>query len=137
MGTKALESEQTLPSPPTNNPQALPTPPQFTMAELAKIRALCTGANPNDTLVAEAAAAVQAKEFQEALDKILQLPDDAPQKLDFQAQNIYCVCLWQTDQLEEALNAFNTLVEDFPDKEEPVINRDKVRRSSALESGSS
>ena len=65
------------------------------MAELAKIRALCTGANPNDTLVAEAAAAVQAKQFQEALDKLLQLPDDAPQKLEFQAQNIYCVCLWQ------------------------------------------
>mmetsp|Transcript_19097 Transcript_19097/g.34671 ORF Transcript_19097/g.34671 Transcript_19097/m.34671 type:complete len:621 (-) Transcript_19097:45-1907(-) len=96
------------------------------MAELAKIRALCTGADPNDTLVAEAAAAVQCKQFQEALDKILQLPDDAPQKLDFQAQNIYCVCLWQTDQLEDALKAFNTLIEDFPDKEEPVINRDKV-----------
>jgi len=65
------------------------------MAELAKIRALCTGADPNDTLVAEAAAAVQCKQFQEALDKILQLPDNAPQKLGFQAQNIYCVCLWQ------------------------------------------
>ena len=70
------------------------------MAELAKIRALCTGADPNDTLVAEAAAAVQCKQFQEALDKILQLPDDAPQKLDFQAQNIYCVCLWQVGSAE-------------------------------------